>query len=195
MTQTGSPDDGSPTPVLHRRGLLAATGTAVATAGCTGLPIGIGATQTFDTPESVVTTYLNHHPLATSMSPEEYADRARQWWHSRTQFFNGLGEDMTNPFGGEEDDSGGRTVEILEINTTVRNLSTEQLLGLDPNAGVSGSIGDFADEETALVDTLWQFESDTEVEYDADVSELLSNEIRYLTATEDDEWQILTSIS
>jgi hypothetical protein len=159
------------------------------------LPIGIGATQTFDTPESVVTTYLNHHPLATSMSPEEYADRARRWWHSRTEFFDGLEDAMTNPFGGEEDGSGGRTVEILEISTTVRNLTTEQLLGLDPNVGVSGSIGDFADEETALVDTLWQFESDAEVAYEADVGELFNNETRYLTATEDDEWQILTSVS
>lgn len=195
MTQAGSPDDGPTTTTeVHRRGFLVATGIAVATAGCNGSPLGIDASQTFDTPESVVTVYLEHHPLATSMSPEEYSERARQWWHSRSQFFKGLEEAMSNPFGGEAENANTRTVEIIDSNTTARNLSTEQLLGLDPNVGVSGSIGDFADTETALVDTLWRFESDTDAEYEANFANQLENEVRYLTAIENDEWQILTSL-
>ena len=193
VTQTGPPDDGNAATGVTRRHLFAAIGISVATAGCNGLQIGTGSSRSFDTPQSVVSVYLQHHPLATSMSPEEYSERARAWWHSRTRFFNGLEEAMSNPFGGEGD-SESRTTEIIDINTSVRNLSTEQLLGLDPNVGVSGSIGDFADEETALVDALWRFESSGGAEYSSEVNDLLDNQIRYLTAIEDDEWQILTSI-
>lgn len=191
MTGTGPPDDRTAASnETTRRGLLAATGFMMVTAGCSALPL--GGNKSFDTPEAVVTAYLEHHPLATSMSPEKYVERARDWWHSSSQFFNGLEEAVSSPFGGESDDSVSTSVEITAVNASVRNLTTEQLLGLDPNVEVSGSLGDFAKEETALVDAKYRFDRGNNEE-SPEGTNFRENTIRYLTTVEDDEWQILTS--
>lgn len=148
-----------------------------------------GAGSGFDDPESVVEAYLNRFPPTVEVSTDEWVEEAQAWFHSQSTRLDEIDlEEIRAVFQIPAEDLEPR---IQEIGTPIRDLSAAQLRGAELTTPVAGSITDFADQPTAVVDVLIALTGEDAAAPGAG----FANEFRYLTATEDGEWQILTSVA